>query len=81
MRSYFLNYVQYDSNVTREVEQLNQLVVQYCVDNLYNASVSYVKYINQQGNMYVPLTLPHQKDRDFKELQYKVPFQPAPFTW
>ena len=71
MRSYFLGYVQYGQNVTQEVETLNSLVVDYCTKELFSASKSYVQYVQDQSSMYMPLKVPMQNDRNYKQLQLK----------
>jgi hypothetical protein len=71
MRSYFLSYVQYQSNITDEIKTLNQQVVDYCVHELYSASQAYVRYLIDQSSMYVPLKLPRQTDRDYRQTEFK----------
>jgi len=72
MRSYFMNYVEFDNNdIRKQIEKLNKTVIDYCVKELFSASESYVYYINDQSSLVVPLKQPLQPDRNFKQLQLK----------
>ena len=72
MRSYFLDYAKHSpDNITKQIETLNKLVIDYCVPKLYNEAVAYGKYCYDQSTIAKPLE--HQKnvDRDFKQLEIK----------
>jgi hypothetical protein len=72
MRSTFLSFVEFDNKgITQQIEQLNQIVVDYCVKELYSASTSYVAYLQDQSSMYMPLKRESQHDRVYKQLQLK----------
>jgi hypothetical protein len=74
MRSHFLQFVQYPCDLQdvvackTEIIRLNQLVIDECVQSVYHACKSYVQYIHDQSTLRVPLTMPKQVDRDYKEL-------------
>ena len=72
MRSYFLDYAKHSpDNITKQIDTLNKLVIDYCVPKLYNEAVAYEKYCYDQSTIAKPLE--HQKnvDRDFKQLEIK----------
>lgn len=72
MRSTFLQYAEYDlNNVTKEIERLNQIVLDYAIPATYNEAVGYKKYREDQSTLVVPLEreLPH--DRNYKQLELK----------
>lgn len=72
MRSIFLQYAEHKSDdITEQVRTLNKLVLDYAIPNVYNEAVGYVKYREDQSTLVVPLELPRQQDRDFKELEWK----------
>ncbi len=72
MRSIFLQYVKYrKENITQQIEELNNLVLDYAVPYCYNESVAYLKYIRDQSSLVVPLEREKPIDRDFKELEQK----------
>ena len=71
MRSIFIEHAREGDNVTIEVSRLNKMVLDYCVPSVYNAAVSHEKYLQDQSTLVVPLELPKNHDRDFKQLEVK----------
>ncbi len=72
MRSTYLQYAKHTAtNITEQVEELNQLVLDYCIHFVYNESISYVKYLQDQNSLVVPLELHVRPDREYKQLQLK----------
>lgn len=72
MRSTFLQYSKNSStNITKQVEELNQLVLDYCIPFVYNESISYVKYLQDQSTLVMPLEREQRPDREYKQLQLK----------
>jgi phosphopantetheine adenylyltransferase len=72
MRSIFLQYAEFDmNNITKEVSRLNNMVLDYAVQSVYNEAVGYMKYCEDQSTLAVPLELPQQVDREFKQLEMK----------
>ena len=66
MRSRYLEYASYNSElITEEIERLNNIIIGYCS----NESVAYEKYCEDQSTLVVPLALPKQNDRDYKQLE------------
>ena len=72
MRSTFLNYAEHnENNITKQVEDLNKIVLDYAVPETYGAAVSYEKYLEDQSTLVVPLDLPQQPDTNIKQLELK----------
>lgn len=72
MRSIFQQYAEFDmNNITKEVTRLNKLVLDYAILSVYNEAVGYMKYCEDQSTLAVPLELPQQVDREFKQLEMK----------
>jgi phosphopantetheine adenylyltransferase len=71
MRSIFFQYAEYTDNITDEIIKLNKLVLDYAIPNVYNSLISYLKYMKDQSTLVVPLELPRQTDRDYKQLELK----------
>jgi len=72
MRSIYLQYAEhYEKDITGQVERLNKLVWDYAVPSVYNEAVGYVKYCEDQSTLVVPLEMPRQIDRNFKQLEMK----------
>jgi hypothetical protein len=73
MRSTYLQYGQYKENqhVTSQVERLNEIVLDYAVQNVYNEAIGYLKYCQDQSSLVQPMARPQAIDRDHKHLEVK----------
>jgi hypothetical protein len=73
MKTMFSQYAEFSpaKSVAEQVAALNTHVLNYVIPYLYNEAIAYVKYCNDQSTLVMPLELPKQTDRDFKELEYK----------
>jgi hypothetical protein len=73
MRSTYLQYAEHrqDVSVTKQVEDLNKIVLDYIVPTLYNETMGYLKYVEDQSTLVQPLEIPKLIDRDFKPLEWK----------
>lgn len=72
MRSTFLQYSEYDpDNITGQIKRLNDLVLGYVVPTVYKEAIGYKNYVRDQSTMAVPLELPKNNDRDYKDLEFK----------
>lgn len=72
MRSVYLQYAKhYATEITKQVEELNQIVLDYAVPSVYNEAHAYMKYMQDQSSLVVPLELPQHHDRKYKQLELK----------
>lgn len=72
MRSMYLQYAEHlPDNIREQVERLNKLVWDYVVPTVYNEAVGYVKYIQDQSSLVMPMDLPVHHDREYKQLELK----------
>lgn len=72
MRNIYLQYAQhYAKDVTGQVERLNELVLNQCIPMIYNETVGYMKYLQDQSTLVVPLDVPMHHDRNYKQLELK----------
>lgn len=72
MRSIYLQYAEhYPKDITGQVEYLNSLVLEYAVTSVYNEAVGYLKYVQDQSTLVVPLEMPIHHDRTYKQLEPK----------
>jgi hypothetical protein len=71
MRNIYIQYVENQNNITSEIERLNQLVLGYIIPQVHGSLVSYFKYIKDQSTLVIPLELPNQSDRDYKQLEMR----------
>jgi hypothetical protein len=72
MRSIYLQNAEHrEDDITGQVERLNKLVLDYAIPSVYSSSMSYMKYCQDQSTLVVPLELPRNHDRDFKQLEQR----------
>lgn len=72
MRSIFLQYsANQPDNISQQIRQLNQLVLNYCIPQVYSEAQGYMKYLYDASTLVVPIAHPVlAKDND-KELVMK----------
>ena len=59
MRSIFLQYAaNQPTNIKGQVEQLNKMVLDYCIPQVYGEAQGYHKYIVDASTMYTPMSPP-----------------------
>lgn len=72
MRSMFLQFSEYDQNNIRgEVERLNKIVLDEVIPKVYGEAVGYLKYMQDQSSLVVPMDRPIHHDRNYKQLELK----------
>jgi hypothetical protein len=70
MRSVYLQYAEhYPKDIKKQVEYLNRIVLDYSVPNVYNEAVAYMKYVQDQSTLVVPMQMPLSHDRTYKQLE------------
>jgi len=71
MRSVYLEYAIYETtNIDGEITRLNNIVIENCIEKLYNESVAYEKYCYDQSTIAMPIDRPKNNDRDYKQLEF-----------
>ena len=72
MRSIYLKYsANLPGNVSGQIEALNQMVLNFCIQQVYSEAKGYMKYLSDASNMYVPIAHPVLAKDDDKELILK----------
>jgi hypothetical protein len=73
MRSIYLQYAKHSTteNVTKQIEKLNDYVLDYSIKSVYNEAQGYLNYMRDQSTLVMPMERPKQIDRDFKHLERK----------
>ena len=72
MRSIFLQYsVNQPDNIREQIHELNQLVLNYCVPQVYSEAKGYMIYLNDVSTIAVPIAHPQNVKNDDKELVLK----------
>ena len=68
MRSVFLQHAaNQPHNIAGQIEQLNKIVLDYCIFHVYSEAQSYMKYLHDVSTLAVPLSMPiveSQKDKN-----------------
>jgi len=73
MRSIFLQHsINNPTNITQQIKELNQLVVTYSVNNIFNEAIGYKKYLQDVSTLAVPLSTPIMTTQNDKT-NYKMP--------
>lgn len=72
MRSIFLQYAaNQPTNIRNQIQQLNQFVLNYSIQQVYSEAQGYMKYISDASTMYIPMTPPIMSKNSDKELVLK----------
>jgi len=71
MRGVYLEYSIYQKeDINSEIKRLNQIIIDNCIERLYNESVAYEKYCYDQSTIAMPMERPKNNDRDYKQLEF-----------
>lgn len=61
MRSTFLQYsANMNTNFAGQIEELNKIVINYCINSVYNETKGYLKYLHDASTMHIPIDHPTQ---------------------
>jgi len=72
MRSIFLQHsANQPDDVRGQVEQLNKIVLDYTIPQVYAEVIGYYKYLSDAGTMYTPMAHPIMAQNNDKQLQLK----------
>jgi hypothetical protein len=72
MRSVFLQYsANLPGNISNQIQSLNQMVLNYCIQQVYSEAKGYMKYLSDASNMYTPIAHPVLAKENDKELVLK----------
>lgn len=74
MRSTFLQYSSnMKKNINEQVSNLNKMVLDYCIPQVYSEAQGYLKYIDDASTLVVPIAHPTYSSTD-KTLEFKTWF-------
>jgi hypothetical protein len=72
MRSVFLqNSANQPNNITQQIAQLNKIVLEYCIQQVYSEAQGYIKYINDASTLVVPISHPVMANDNDRQLELK----------
>ena len=75
MRSVFLqNSANQPTHVTQQIEALNQMVLDYCIQQVYSEVQGYVKYISDVSTLAIPIAHPITTNNTDRQLVLKPRF-------
>ena len=72
MRSIFLQYAaNKPTHIREQVEQLNKMVIDFAIEQLYGEAQSYLKYLKDVSTLVVPISRPIMTSNNDRELEFK----------
>jgi hypothetical protein len=75
MRSVFLQHAaNQPTNYKEQIFQLNQIVLNYCIQQVYGEAQGYMKYIDDVSTLVVPIAHPVMANDNDRQLEFKTWF-------
>ena len=72
MRSMYLQHSKnLETNIPGQIQELNNYVLEYCINNVYTETVAYLKYKQDSSTMHVPMNRPIYSNKTNKTLEQK----------
>ena len=73
MRSIYLQNARNDpkKDITTQVEELNKLVLDYCVPNVYNETIAYKNYLRDVSTLPMPNDRPEVVSTKYDSIEFK----------
>jgi hypothetical protein len=72
MRSIFLQYAANKPNdIQQQVQQLNKMVLEYCIQQVYSEAQGYMQYLNDASTLVIPIAHPVMASQNDRQLELK----------
>jgi hypothetical protein len=72
MRSVFLQHsINQEFDIMHQIIELNKIVLNYCIQQVYSEAQSYLKYIDDASTLVVPISHPVMADNNDRQLEFK----------
>ena len=72
MRSVFLQHAaNQPTNIPNQISELNKIVLNYCIQQVYSEAQGYMKYINDASTLVVPIAHPVMASENDRQLELK----------
>jgi hypothetical protein len=72
MRSVFLQHAANQSNnIEKQILELNKIVLDYCIQQIYSEAQGYMKYIDDVSTLVVPIAHPVMANDNDRQLEFK----------
>jgi hypothetical protein len=71
MRSVYLqNAINSPHNISQQIQELNKLVLYYCIQQVYSEAQSYLKYLDDASTLVVPISHPVMANSTDRTLEF-----------
>jgi hypothetical protein len=75
MRSVYLQHaINQDDNITKQVAELNKIVLNYCIQQVYSEAQGYMKYLDDASTLVIPISHPVMADNTDRNIEFKTWF-------
>lgn len=72
MRSVYLQHAaNQNDNIVSQIEALNQMVLNYCIQQVYGEAQGYLKYLDDASTLVVPIAPPVMANNTDREIEFK----------
>lgn len=72
MRSVFLQHAtNQPTNIPNQISELNKIVLNYCIQQVYSEAQGYIQYINDASTLVVPIAHPVMASQNDRQLELK----------
>jgi hypothetical protein len=72
MRSVFLQYsANQMDNISKQINELNKMVLNYCIPQVYSEAQAYMKYISDVSTLAIPIAHPVMANNNDRELVFE----------
>ena len=71
---YLQNSVNQPNNITEQIVELNKIVLNYCIQQVYSEAQGYMKYLDDASTLVVPIAHPVMANNSDRELEFKTWF-------
>ena len=72
MRSIFLQYsANKPNNIQQQVHELNKMVLEYCIQQVYSEAQGYMQYLNDASTLVIPIAHPVMASKNDRQLEFK----------
>tara|TARA_B100000927_G_scaffold286238_2_gene277456 strand:- start:70 stop:564 length:495 start_codon:yes stop_codon:yes gene_type:complete len=72
MRSIFYQHSKnLDYNIPQQIQELNNYVINFCINTVFNEAVAYLKYKEDSSKMHIPMSAPIYSSKTNKTLEQK----------
>ena len=72
MRSVYLQHAaNQPTNIPTQISELNKIVLNYCIQQVYSEAQGYIQYINDASTLVVPIAHPVMASQNDRQLELK----------